>query len=638
MLQARDMYLNFGDNVIFDGISLTIQNGEKIGLIGRNGAGKTTLLKVLASQLRPDSGTIDKAGDITVGYLPQHIQLRDPASPFMQCRKAIPRLETLLTRIHFLENELQAEPGETKVMAISQELAELHEEMRVHSFHNWEEQVTRVLKGLGFNDDTMYQSIETLSGGWKMRVEMAKLLLLAPEVLLMDEPTNHLDIHAIIWLESFLDQYPGSVVLISHDKTFLDKVTKRTILIENGALLDLPYSYSRALEEKEQQDEIQSATYAMQQKQIAQKERLIERFRAKASKAKFAKALQKEIDRMDKVTLPDEGIATLKIRFPQAGREGAVVAKFRNAEKHYGDNRVIANLNLEIERGERIGIVGQNGQGKTTLIKMVTREEELTEGIMETGHNIQLAYYPQNAAERLDGNLTVLETMEEASPEDMRTRLRGILGAFLFPNEDVDKKVKVLSGGERSRLALARLLLRTSNVLILDEPTHHLDIPSKNILKQALEQYAGTLILVSHDRDFLKGLVGKIIAFREGQIRKFPGGIEEYLDSISLENMRQVEMQEPQLSISSHGQKNKQEIKKELSFEEKKRLKREIRQIEKRIEELEKVKRNFEESMMDKGFYMQPDHDKLLGKYEACCAELIDLESAWEEKIIEFEE
>lgn len=636
MLQLKNISLHYGDHTLFNEIQLTVKSGEKLGLIGRNGAGKTTLLKIISGEVTPDGGQVEKASDYRIGFLPQHLRITDQTTPYEACLNAVPNIVLAEKRISELEVLIGSEGDVDKVMQYAEELADLHEQLSFLGAEKLEENVSRILKGLGFNEETMRQSIETLSGGWKMRVELAKLLLLSPDLLMLDEPTNHLDIHAIIWLEKFLKDYQGSVVLISHDRTFLDGITKRSVFIENEKLYDFPFPYSRAVTEKEQQEGITRQAFTNQQKIISDKEKLIDRFRAKASKAKFAKALQKEIDRMERVVEPDSQSKSLRLYFPEASREGAVVVKCDDLGKSYGEKEVFNHLDLSIDRSERIGFVGQNGMGKTTLIKLIIGEESSTNGRIQLGHNIELAYYPQNAAERLDGNMTVLETLEEVSPPEMRPRLRGILGAFLFENDDVDKKVKVLSGGERSRLALARLLLKPSNVLVLDEPTHHLDIPSKAVLKQALAQFKGTLLLVSHDRDFLNELVSHILEFREGKIKKFIGGIEEYLKAREMEHIRQVEMQSAQKAIQKSSQLAADTP--QLSFEERRTLKREVQQVERSIHKLEEKKKALEKIMQDESFYQREDHSDILKEYQECLDQMVEREVEWEEKLLSLDD
>ncbi|MCB0570664.1 MAG: ABC-F family ATP-binding cassette domain-containing protein, partial [Phaeodactylibacter sp.] len=471
------------------------------------------------------------------------------------------------------------------------------------------------------------------SGGWQMRIELAKMLLQRPDYLLLDEPTNHLDIESIIWLERFLKDYSGAIIVISHDKQFLDTVTNRTVEVELGNVYDYKAAYSKYVALREERRGKMQSAYQNQQRVIAQKERTITRFMAKASKTTMAQSMQKQLDKMERVEIPDEDTATMNIRFPAAPRSGQVVVEGKSISKAYGSLHVLDKVDIKLDRGDRVAFVGQNGQGKTTLAKIIVDELTLTDGQLTLGHNVQVGYYAQNQSETLHSSLTVLQTMEMASPPEMRTRLRGILGAFMFSGEDVDKKVSVLSGGERARLALASLLLRPFNLLVLDEPTNHLDMLSKDVLKQAILDYDGTLIVVSHDREFLSGLTNRTIEFRDRQLHDYLGDVNFFLEKRELDNMREVE-----LSRSPQSEAPRAVPKKELSFDERKRLMRNLSNAEKKVERLEGEIAALEAKMAAPDFYQNPEAVKVSEAYNSKQAELEKAMEEWEEAQLAMED
>ena len=483
----------------------------------------------------------------------------------------------------------------------------------------------KILKGLGFKAKDLNRQTDEFSGGWKMRVELAKMLLQRPDYLLLDEPTNHLDIEAIIWLEKFLQNYPGAIILISHDKQFLDVVTDRTIEIELGKVYDYKAPYSKYLVQRAERKALQEAAFKNQQKVIAQKERTITRFMAKASKTKMAQSMKKQLEKMERIEIDVEHTETMNLRFPEAPRSGQVVVEANQLSKSYGDLLVLKNISLKLDRGDRLAFVGQNGQGKTTLAKILVNVLASSGGQLKHGHNVQIGYYAQDQSESLNPKLTLLETMENASPPEMRTRLRSILGAFLFSGEDVDKKVSVLSGGERARLALACMLLRPFNLLVLDEPTNHLDILSKEVLKNALQQYNGSLVVVSHDRDFLKGLTNRTIEFRDQKLYEYIGDVNAFLEKRSLDNMRQVE-------LSSKDKLNlKSNAKSSLDFQERKKLQRAVQNAEKKIEKLEAQIENWEMKMTEASFYQQADSNREIERYQQAKKDLEQAYLDWEQ-------
>lgn len=629
MIQLQQIYLQYTDRIIFDRIDLSISPGEKIGLVGRNGAGKSTLMKIMAGDIKPDEGSINMPNGATLAHLHQDLILQTEKTVVELAATAFAELHKIDQRIEEINQELtHREDYESKAYhQLLEELSYLSERLGVVSPDEAEAMTEKILKGLGFKQSDFDRPLKEFSGGWQMRVELAKMLLSSPDYLLLDEPTNHLDIDSILWLESFLKQYTGAVILISHDKQFLDNVTKRTIEIELGNAYDYKANYTRYLElRSERREKLQSA-YENQQKVIAEKEKTINRFMAKATKTKMAQSMKKQLDKMDRIEIDNADTHTMNIRFPPAPRSAQIAVKANKVSKSYGDLEVLKDIDFQVERGQKIAFVGQNGQGKTTLAKILIKEETIQSGDIEIGHNVQLGYYAQNQAEVLGHDQTVLQTIEGLAPEDMRTKVRGILGAFMFSGEDVDKKVKVLSGGERARLALACLLLRPINLLVLDEPTNHLDILSKEVLKEALKKFDGTLLVVSHDRDFLKGLSDHVVEFRDKQIKTYLGDIDYYLEKKAFDNMREVE-----LSTKEKVKPVKETIVAEPTYsaDEQRNFQKNLGNLERKIERLESDKEALEQKMADPGFYEQPDHTILLDKHQSLSDELAQLFKEWE--------
>ena len=610
-----------------DRINLVIGEKDKIGLVGRNGAGKSTLMKVISNELNPDEGKVSRPSQRSLGFLHQELTLDGSRTVMESAMDAFAEIKKMEKRIDSLNDEIaEREDYESDAYAaLLQELANLNERFALVGGASLEGEAEKVLKGLGFTSDHFNRGLNTFSGGWQMRVELAKLLLQQPDYLLMDEPTNHLDIESIIWLEQYLQNYPGSLILISHDKQFLDAVTKRTVEIELGKIYDYKAPYSQYLALREERKIKQMAAYENQQKVIAQKERTINRFMAKATKTKMAQSMQKQLDKMERIEMEAENNQKMRLRFPPAPRSGEVVVEGKKLRKQYGEKVVFDGINLSIHRGDRIAFVGQNGQGKTTLAKILVEELPASLGEVKIGYNVALGYYAQNQAETLDPKLTVLQVMEAASPPEKRTQLRGILGAFMFSGEDVDKKVYVLSGGERARLALACLLLKPLNLLVLDEPTNHLDIPSKEVLKNALLEYDGTLIVVSHDRDFLAGLTQQTLEFRDQQVLHYIGDVNAFLKKRELDNMREVELNTQQQVASQIASK------KELPYEERKKILRAVSNAEKKIERLEEEIANMEIQMSDPDFFKKPEAEKQMQRYKQAKEELDLAMEVWEE-------
>ena len=514
-----------------------------------------------------------------------------------------------------------------------EEFSEATERFQLLGGHSMEAEAEKVLKGLGFKQKDMNRLTDEFSGGWQMRIELAKMLLQRPDFLLLDEPTNHLDIESIIWLERFLRDYSGAVVVISHDKQFLDNVTARTVEVELGNLYDYKARYSDYVQLRQERREKQLAAYQNQQRVIAEKERTINRFMAKATKTSMAQSMQKQLDKMERVEIDEEDVAAMNIRFPAAPRSGQVVLEGKNVTKKYGNLLVLDGVDIKLDRGDKVAFVGQNGQGKTTLAKLIVDELTLTAGEIKHGHNVQVGYYAQTQSDTMHSKLTVLETMESASPPEMRTRLRGILGAFMFSGEDADKKVSVLSGGERARLALACLLLRPFNLLVLDEPTNHLDMLSKDVLKKAIQDYDGTLIVVSHDREFLSGLTNRTIEFRDRQLHNYIGDVNAFLEKRQLDNMRDVE-----LSSKTAKDARGAAARKELSYEERKQLMRAVSNAEKKVQRLEEEIGALEKKMAQPGFYENGNAEKTTQQYHDKQQLLETAMDEWEEAQLAMEE
>lgn len=591
MINVHKLSVAFGGEYLFEEISFRLNGGDRVGLIGKNGAGKSTLLKLLSREMALDGGTIATEKDVRIGFLKQDIDFEQGRTVLEESYMAfeeIKSLEEKLERVNkaLVERTDYESEGYHDLMV---DLADLTHRYEILGGYNYQGDTEKVLLGLGFKREDFGKPTDTFSGGWRMRIELAKLLLQNNEVLLLDEPTNHLDIESIIWLEQFLIGYPGAVVIVSHDRMFLDRVTNRTIEISLGRIYDYNKPYTQFLELRQEIKLQQLSAQKNQEKQIQQTERLIEKFRAKASKATMAQSLIKKLDRMERIEVDGEDQAVMKLRFPVSVNPGKVVVELKDLSKSYGPKQVLNGIDLLVERGSKTAFVGQNGQGKTTLAKIIVGELEHS-GILRMGHNVQLGYFAQNQAEYLEGNKTVLDTMIDAANEGNRSKVRDILGSFLFRGEEVDKYVKVLSGGERNRLALAKMLLQPFNVLVMDEPTNHLDIKSKNVLKGALQHFGGTLILVSHDRDFLQGLTDRVYEFKEGKIKEYLGDMDFYLEQRGDPGEASAKtapkagtVTAPRTQEAEYGiQKRQKSLRNRLSGVEKK-----ISQLEKQIGELD---------------------------------------------------
>ena len=583
-VSVEELYVEFGGFELFKHVNFIVNPRDRIGLAGRNGAGKSTLLKILAGLQTPTSGRVVIPRDIKVGYLPQHMELSDSRTVMEEAVTAFAEIQELEKRIEFLNNELaiREDYESLEYHRIIDEVHEANERFQLMGGTNFHVDIEQTMIGLGFEQSDFSRQTSEFSGGWRMRIELAKILLQKPNVFLLDEPTNHLDIESIEWLENFLKDYAGAVVLVSHDRAFLDNVTNRTVEISLGKIYDYKVNYTKYLELRIERREQQLASYRNQQKMIQETEDFISRFRYKATKAVQVQSRIKQLDKVDRIEVDEEDTRSLNIKFPPSPRSGTVVFEAIEVSKNYGDLLVLDKVDLKIERGNRIAFVGKNGEGKSTMARIIMQELEC-KGEHKLGHNVKIGYFAQNQASLLDEELTAFETIDKIAVGDVRTKIRDILGAFMFSGEDADKKVKVLSGGERARLAMIRLLLEPVNFLVLDEPTNHLDIHSKGLLKQALINFDGTLLVVSHDREFMDGLVDVVYEFRHKKIRQHLGGVYEFLQKRKMESLRELEISAPEKKI-------KKEVVKEivvLSFEERKDINRMITRLEKQIGETE---------------------------------------------------
>lgn len=634
MIAINGLELQYNDRVIFRNVSFLINPGEKIGLVGSNGAGKSTLLKFINGNISADKGNVSQPKGSNIGYLPQELPLYDGRTVWEEAESAFAEIQTLQEKIDHINEQLttRTDYESDSYMQLIEDLNHFTERFTLVGGYTYHGELERILLGLGFKAEDFARQTTEFSGGWRMRIELAKLLLAKHDLLLLDEPTNHLDINSILWLEEFLQNYEGAILMVSHDRTFLDNITKRTVEIVKGKAYDYPVPYTRFTQLREERVQIQLQEQKNQEKEIKHTEQLIEKFRYKASKASFAQNLIKKLDKMDVIEIDEEDDRKIQFRFPPAPRGGKVVFKAENAGKAYGEKHIFKNVDIEVNRLEKVAFVGQNGQGKSTMIKMIT-ENLSHDGKIELGHNIDAGYYAQEQTKVLDGNKTLLETIEEAAPEDLRKRARDLLASFLFTGEDVEKKVKVLSGGEKGRLALCKLLLHPHNLLVMDEPTNHLDMRSKDMLKNALQQYDGTLILVSHDRYFLQGLADKIYEFRDGKVSPFLGDINEYLEARKLEDFRQLEK-----SKKAEEEKKEDKAAGKGDYKERKQLEKDLRKAEKLVEKLEgeietleaKITQWDEDLLIPEKFEELSKDPNFFANYEQQKAKLEKLMKEWE--------
>ncbi len=605
MLNIHNLSVSFGGEFLFEEISFRLNGGDRVGLIGKNGAGKSTLLKLLTKDMPYDTGTIAFEKDVKIGFLRQDIDFEQGRTVLEEAHQAFEEIKVLEHRLNTINHQL-AEREDYESEGYHQLMVDLNEvghHYEILGGYNYQGETEKILQGLGFKREDFDRKTDTFSGGWRMRIELAKLLLQNNDVLLLDEPTNHLDIESIIWLEQFLKNYAGAVVIVSHDKMFLDNVTNRTIEISLGRIYDYNKPYSKYLVLRSEMKQQQLNAQKNQEKEIQQAERLIEKFRAKSTKASMAQSLIKKLDKIERIEVDEDDNSVMNVRFPVSVVPGKVVVEIEQVSKNYGSNQVLEGIDLLIERDSKTAFVGQNGQGKSTLAKIIVGEL-VHNGHMKLGHNVQIGYFAQNQAEYLDGNKTILDTMIDAANEKNRSKVRDILGSFLFRGDEVEKYVKVLSGGERNRLALAKMLLQPFNVLVMDEPTNHLDIKSKNVLKQALQNFEGTLILVSHDRDFLQGLTNKVYEFRDRKLKEYLGDIDFYLEQRKVADFRAIEKKD---GIEPKKDKPKQVEERDGGQKHLKALKSKLANIETEIALLEK-----EISIIDHDLLM--DYDNTIAK------------------------
>ena len=636
MISAQNIFLKFGDRTLFDEINFVIKDNDKVGLVGRNGAGKSTLLRVLAKEQSPDGGALDFPNGRTLGFLTQDIPISDDVTVMEECLTAFSEMQEIQDNIEKLNQEMMTRTDyeSDSYAKLITKFTDLTERFNLLGGENFKGETEKVLKGLGFKEVEFEKKLKALSGGWRMRVELAKLLLQKPNYLLLDEPTNHLDIESILWFESFLKTYPGSIILISHDKRFLDNTTNRTLEVEMGKLFDYKMPYSKYLEERAIRKEQQISSFKNQQKNIAQKERIISKFMAKANKTKMAQSMQKQLNKMERVEIDQEDTSVMNLRFPPPSRCGEIVFEGKDIHKSYGENQVLRGVDIQIERGNRVAFVGQNGQGKTTLAKIIVKALEAESGEYGLGYNVAVGYYAQNQSDELPRDLTLLQVMENNSPPEQRTKLRAILGSFMFKAEDVDKKVSVLSGGEKARLALACMLLHPFNLLVLDEPTNHLDILSKDVLKKALMKYEGTLIVVSHDRDFLEELTSTTFEFKDRNIHHHMGDINEFLEKRSVEDMRMLSKK----SELDKAEKMVGGASTEVDYKERKQIQKDLKNAEKKIEKLEGDISSLEALMAEPDFYERDNSAKKISEYESKKASLSKVMALWEDAALKLDQ
>ncbi len=642
MISLDKIQVSFGGFDLLKETSFLVRPDDRIGLIGKNGAGKTTLLKLISGMLQPSEGEVNIPKGTTIGYLPQEMKLEDKNTLLDETMLAFDELLSLEKRIANLNVEISAsadfhsEEYLNKLNLIS----DLNERYSILGGDSYQAEIEQTLLGLGFERKDFSRPTSEFSGGWRMRVELAKVLLKKPDIILLDEPTNHLDIESIQWLENFLKNYKGSIVLVSHDKAFLDAVCNRTLEISLGKITDQNMNYSAFVKWKKEQREIRMASYRNQQKMIEDTEKFIERFRYKATKAVQVQSRIKQLDKLDRIEIEEQDNASLKLKFPPAPRSGRVVVEAKNITKIYDKLLVLNDIDLKIEHGEKVAFVGRNGEGKTTLVRIILQQIDFS-GSLNIGHNVKIGYFAQNQAQLLNGELSVFDTIDEIAVGEVRTKIRDILGAFLFSGDDVDKKVKVLSGGEKSRLAMIRLMLEPVNLLVLDEPTNHLDMQSKEILKEALAHFSGTVIVVSHDREFLDGMVDCVYEFRNKKIKQHLGGIYDFLQKKKMESLKELEIP----SVNGNTQKNnkaKIEAKNRgISFEERKEINRNVSKLEKTVIEIEETIESLEneiseidellanpENLEDEGIY---------NRYDTLKIELAQTMEQWEKMHEELE-
>lgn len=636
MISIQDLKVEFSSQLLFDNVSFVINKKDKIALVGKNGAGKSTMLKIIAGLQSPSSGTVSKSTDLTIGYLPQQMTLVDKYTVKEEVMKAFDHIKELDSQIAKMNQELaeRTDYDSADYQDLIDRLTHKNDLRAMYQAENYEAEIEKTLLGLGFDRTDFDRPTSEFSGGWRMRIEIAKLLLKRPDVLLLDEPTNHLDIESIQWLENFLKLHANSLLLVSHDKAFIDNVTNRTIEISCGKIYDYNVNYSHFVQLREQRVEQQLRAYENQQKMIHDTQEFIEKFRYKPTKAVQVQSRIKQLAKIVPIEVDEVDTSRLRLKFPPAPRSGDYPVIAEDVSKTYGEHNVFHDVTFTIKRGEKVAFVGKNGAGKSTLVKCIMGEIPF-EGNLKIGHNVKIGYFAQNQAQLLDGELTVFDTIDQVAVGDIRTRINDILGAFMFGGPASEKKVKVLSGGEKSRLAMIRLLLQPVNLLIMDEPTNHLDMRTKDILKDAIKDFNGTVIVVSHDRDFLDGLVEKVYEFGGGHVKEHLGGIYDFLAQKNMESLHELEKKE-QLQQGIHAAKNiEQEVKQsKLNYQEQKELNKKIKQAEKHVSELEQHVNDLEnqinciEQQLAQGGEVDPD---IYNRHSQLNAELEQTMTQWED-------
>ena len=643
MISANNISVYFGGQELFDKVSFMVNKGDRIGLVGKNGAGKSTLLRILSGEQSPNEGSISTPNDSTLGYLRQDLDFEEGRTVQQEAELAFKEIKELEEKINAINLEMSERTDyETEgYMQLITDVNELNERYVLLGGYTIQSEMSQVLLGLGFQLDDFSRQTNEFSGGWRMRLELAKILLSKPDVLLLDEPTNHLDIESIVWLESWLKNYSGAVVLVSHDRAFLDAVTNRTIDLILGKANDYKASYSKYVELRKDRQEKQIQSKKNQDKEVKQTKMLIDKFRYKKSKAAFAQSLIKKLDKMEMVKVEQDETANMHFKFPPAPHSGKVTLKVNEVSKSYDELEVLKGIDLLLERGEKIAFVGKNGEGKTTLAKIIVGSIPF-EGQVEYGHQVKVGYYAQNQSELLDENKTILQVVEDAADEHSRPRVRDMLGSFLFSGDAAQKKIKVLSGGERARVALCKLLLEPVNLLIMDEPTNHLDMVSKDILKNALNNYDGTLIIVSHDRDFLQGLSEKVYEFKDQGIKEYLGDINEFLNAKKVMDFKQFELENKQKSSSPKSKDSDNKI----SYQERKQLDKDIKKTSNKVGNLERSVEALEKELKALDAELsQPDRYKELSSqsgffesYQEKQQQLAQYMSDWEQNLERLEE
>lgn len=647
MISVNNISVEFSAKSLFDNISFVVNDKDKIALVGKNGAGKTTLLKIINGLHTPTSGSVSVSGDTSIGYLPQQMNLSDSVTVLEEVSKAFSHIDELHEKLNHINSQLQQRTDyeSEEYAALIERMTDISDRIHIAESDNQRAEIEKTLMGLGFVRSDFNRPTSEFSGGWRMRIELAKILLQRPDVLLLDEPTNHLDIESIQWLENFLITKAKAVLLISHDRAFIDNVTRRTIEISCGKIYDYSVNYSKFVELRKERIEQQMRAYQNQQKMIADTEEFIERFRYKATKAVQVQSRMKQLAKIERIEVDEVDNSRLNLKFPPAPRSGDYPLIIENVGKAYGDHQVFDNVTFTLKRGEKVAFVGKNGEGKSTLVKCIMNEIPF-DGSLKIGHNVKIGYFAQNQAQLLDESLTVFDTIDRVAVGDIRTKIRDLLGAFMFGGEASDKKVKVLSGGEKTRLAMLRLLLESMNLLILDEPTNHLDMKTKDILKQAVKDFNGTVIVVSHDREFLDGLVDKVYEFGGGKVRECLGGIYEFLEKKRIENLAELELsvspetKKPAEAEASVAKAEQEKQGRKLSYAEQRENEKRIRKARKRVEEAEAAVAGQEKKVAEILARIEAGEstEEIFKEHAGAVKELENLMSIWELAVMELDE